>query len=344
MNDLILVGSNSIHLVHYANLVENYFNQIYLITDQEEGPWKNPLLVTSFSLRNPLNLFKTVHAIRQSLKKIQPAFVHVHQANSFAWYTSIALRGLNIPWVLTVWGSDVLIAPHRSWWLKQMLLSNLNHAHAITADSKELCTQVNLMVRNKQKTILLANFGVAIDPLPLEKEKLIYSNRLHKPLYRIDRIIQAFNELHHKDPRWQLVIAASGEQTAYLKKMARSAEAADHIHFTGWINQSEQIEYYSKALLYVSLPESDGTSSSLLEAMACGCIPVVSDLPANREWIDDMVNGVLVAEDDPDFFGRALDLDQCSVEQINREIIRNRGSRKVNAAKFIQLYQSLISK
>src|SRR5436190_4621945 len=34
--------------------------------------------------------------------------------------------------------------------------------------------------------------------------------------------------------------------------------------------------------LFVSVPSSDGTSSSLLEALAAGCLPVLSDIPANR--------------------------------------------------------------
>ena len=44
---------------------------------------------------------------------------------------------------------------------------------------------------------------------------------------------------------------------------------------------------------------SDGASLSLLEAMACGLPVVVSDIPANREWVEEGVNGVLVPCDDP---------------------------------------------
>ena len=41
-----------------------------------------------------------------------------------------------------------------------------------------------------------------------------------------------------------------------------------------------------KASVYVSAPASDATSAALLEAMAAGVVPVVNDLPANREWVD----------------------------------------------------------
>jgi glycosyltransferase involved in cell wall biosynthesis len=39
--------------------------------------------------------------------------------------------------------------------------------------------------------------------------------------------------------------------------------------------------------VYVSASLWDGASISLMEAMACGVFPVVSDIPANREWLQD---------------------------------------------------------
>jgi glycosyltransferase involved in cell wall biosynthesis len=51
---------------------------------------------------------------------------------------------------------------------------------------------------------------------------------------------------------------------------------------------------YRRSAIFVSVPESDGTSVSLLESMGAGCLPVLSDLPANREWVHDGVDGLLV--------------------------------------------------
>ena len=40
------------------------------------------------------------------------------------------------------------------------------------------------------------------------------------------------------------------------------------------------------ARVAVSVPVSDASSASLLEALAAGLVMVVNDLPANHEWVD----------------------------------------------------------
>jgi glycosyltransferase involved in cell wall biosynthesis len=46
--------------------------------------------------------------------------------------------------------------------------------------------------------------------------------------------------------------------------------------------------------IYVSTSLYDGASVSLLEAIGSGAFPVVTNIPANQEWIVDGKNGYLV--------------------------------------------------
>jgi len=92
----------------------------------------------------------------------------------------------------------------------------------------------------------------------------------------------------------------------------------------------------------VSVPESDATSISLLEAMAFGCVPVVSDLPANREWIQNGVNGIIADNLDIDFITPALSLDQDKVRIVNTGLITEHGTKEANRRKFLQLYDRLL--
>lgn len=59
----------------------------------------------------------------------------------------------------------------------------------------------------------------------------------------------------------------------------------DRIILTGLLSQAELAGFYRRAIAVVSPSASDGTPNSVLEAMACGAIPVVGDIPPLRELL-----------------------------------------------------------
>ena len=72
---------------------------------------------------------------------------------------------------------------------------------------------------------------------------------------------------------------------------------------------------------------SDGTSLSLLEAMACGAVPVVSNIMSNRSWVLDGVNGFLFNDSDQfiNAIEKILDNNTKDMMLINQNIIKQRG-------------------
>ena len=72
------------------------------------------------------------------------------------------------------------------------------------------------------------------------------------------------------------------------------------MHFPGQVSQADLPRYYRASDLYLSASHSDGTSISLLEALACGCPALLSDIPGNREWIEPGVQGWLFPSGDAD--------------------------------------------
>jgi glycosyltransferase involved in cell wall biosynthesis len=66
------------------------------------------------------------------------------------------------------------------------------------------------------------------------------------------------------------------------------------VRFIGRVSHDSMSGLLGQSDIYVSTSLSDGTSVSLLEAMAAGAFPVVTDIPANLEWIRDGENGFLV--------------------------------------------------
>jgi glycosyltransferase involved in cell wall biosynthesis len=343
MKKLLIIGSNSIHVYNYINLVKDYFDEIILITNKKREGTDVKTIELDFHLKLSSRV-RTVAKIKNLIQEYAPSIIHIHQVNSYAYYSLISARKSLVPKILTAWGSDILLSPKKNYLLKKMVQFNLRHADFFTSDSEFMAEEMRSLLPRRKLDILIANFGIEIIEKDLLKENIIYSNRLHKKLYQIESVINAFKLFLENsiDKTWKLVIAATGEETNNLKSMVEHLNLKGNVEFVGWVDQEKNVEYYSKARLFVSIPESDATSISLLEAMAYGCIPVLSDLPANREWIDDGKNGIIVNSPSENIFERALKLNMSEVASINKRIIIEKGTKVANKKKFIQLYDHLL--
>ena len=344
MKKLLLVGSDSVHTYNYLELISGYFDEVRLLTDPSAKGKTRNIETVDFSLRNPLNYFRAVRTVREKIKALHPELIHIHQANTAAYITLKAAKGTGIPVILTAWGSDVLLLPREGFLKRKMVGYVLQHADAFTSDSEYMAGEMRKMMRDDRKEILVANFGINVPVTGGEKENVIYSNRLHKKLYRIDKVIEGFHRFVKGGAvgDWKLVIAGSGEETGNLRGLVSGLDLDGQVLFAGWLGRDENAKYYARARVFVSIPESDATAISLLEAMASGCIPIVSDLPANREWVTDKMNGIVVRDLSENFFEGVLKMDREKIAVINRDIIAERGTKEGNRKKFIGLYERVL--
>ncbi len=303
-----------------------------------------PVRVTNFSLRKPWLISRNISVIRGHIKSFNPDIIHVQQAGTEAWLTLKASEGTGIPVIIAAWGSDILISPKRGYLYRKMLEYILGNGDAFTCDSAYVASVMQEMSGRRNLDVKVVNFGINIDIKEAAKEKIIYSNRLHKGLYNLDRILIAFKAFleDNNNNDWRLVMAGDGEQTHYLQCLASELGIDNHVEFPGWVDKAVNSEYYSRASIFVSIPSSDATAISLLEAMAAGCIPVLSNLPANHEWVIDGYNGIIVTGFTGNFLQRAMDLDQLKVASINSEIIEKKGTKEANRKVFIELYKKFL--
>ncbi|MDD2413412.1 MAG: glycosyltransferase, partial [Bacteroidales bacterium] len=152
-----------------------------------------------------------------------------------------------------------------------------------------------------QTKVLTFTFGLEKLPEISIEDKdyaLFFSNRILNSNYNIDKVILHFAKIRLQNTKAKLVIANEGDEKDNLKTLCHELKITDSVEFIGFITQNQQDEIYKKSGFYYTLPTSDATSVSLLEAMAWGCIPIVSNIPANREWIENLKNGIILSNVD----------------------------------------------
>lgn len=84
---------------------------------------------------------------------------------------------------------------------------------------------------------------------------------------------------------WRLDILGDGPYREILEELVRELGIEDKVQFHGWIpNRSErQLELLGQAKVYVSASTFENCPMSVLEALAAGVYPLVSDIPAHRQ-------------------------------------------------------------
>lgn len=110
----------------------------------------------------------------------------------------------------------------------------------------------------------------------------LYAGRL-VPLKKIELIIEAFHHLKKSGSlEHKLVLAGDGseEYVQALKDHVSAYQLDENIVFTGRVDVDP---YYKSCHVYISASGIEGFPLSPLEAMSYGLLPVLSDIPAHRE-------------------------------------------------------------
>lgn len=230
-------------------------------------------------------------------KALRPAFVHAHYLSSHGTLGWLAqkLLGVRAPLIGSAWGSDILDTPLRSKVQHALIRRVLAACALTTSDSRHMAERMREL---GAREVMVFPFGLDALPPPAsgKLEHLFFANRGLETLYAPGRVLAVFAAVQREWPDAQLVIANDGSLRATLAQQAKALGLADAVHFTGRLDAVAQAAWYRQAQWYLSLPRSDSVSVSVLEAMAHGCIPILSDLPANHELIETGLTGVILAD------------------------------------------------
>jgi glycosyltransferase involved in cell wall biosynthesis len=142
-----------------------------------------------------------------------------------------------------------------------------------------------------------------------------------------------------------LAMAGQPEALQWVERL----HLQENIRLLPFLPQEQVWNLFQKSAVTVSVSSHDGTPNSLLEAMACGCFPVVGDIESLREWITPGINGLLVEPHQPQAVAEAIllalenpDLRRVAVEA-NQALVHQRAETGLVRAQSEVFYQRITS-
>ena len=130
--------------------------------------------------------------------------------------------------------------------------------------------------------------------------------RSWEPNYGVDVLLKAFEEATLQNPELRLILLGDGSlHEQYVEKLENET-LKDIVFVGGRVPNSDLIRYYGAADIYITPSHVDGSSVSLMEALACGLPTIASDIPANLEWVYHNENGWIFPDGDIDALRDAI--------------------------------------
>ena len=244
--------------------------------------------------------------LRRVIRRLQPDVIHAGPIQSAAFLA--ALSGFH-PLVSMSWGSDLLLDADRSAWMRWVTRFTLRRTTVLAADCRTVLEKAAQFGFPPQRVVLFP-WGVELARFQPGRADafrarrgwqdafVVLSLRTWEPLYGVDVVARGFARAARQNPRLRLLLLGGGSQAGLIRSIFEQEGVQEQVFFGGQVNGDDLPQYYQAADLYVSASHSDGSSVSLMEALASGLPVLVSDIPSNREWITPGREGWLFADGD----------------------------------------------
>ena len=241
--------------------------------------------------------------LRWTIRKYKPDILHALELQNAGYMSLRALSKYKpdgLRFIATNWGSDIFwfqrFPKHRAKLQALLKLADTYSAecHRDVALARELgFTGEALPVIPNAGGFSKADLSIPL--LPPDKRKTIALKGYHGWVGRAKVALNAVGELAPELSDYQIVVYSANRSVLKLAKQIASRTGLEiTAHGKGALSHQKMLEVYAQSKIYVGLSESDGISTSMLEAMAMGAIPVQTSTACCDEWFRE--TGVAVHE------------------------------------------------
>ena len=297
---VLLANASCIHTVRWAI----YLSRKYSVTilSFEKTTIDNVEIIQLFSpLSGILRYLWVLPSVIKLLISIRPNILHAHYAGGYGFTGALSAYH---PFIVSVWGSDIYQAPHKSLLYRQILRFILRRADYLCSTSFAMRTEAS---NYTDRDFLITPFGIDTNvykPFPQRRTSDLFTIGTVKKLdktYGVDRLLRAFAILRDKRPKVELrlLVVGDGSERENLVELAQSLGISPYVEFIGAASQRDVPDLLNRMSVYVALSRSESFGVSVLEASACGVPVVVSDAGGLPEVVVDSETGFVIKNGDP---------------------------------------------
>ena len=366
MKILLLSDINSEHTIKWTNLLVD--NSIDVAVFSLTIPNKNVLseikiqkiYVPSYlkekstkqSLLSKIYYLKGLPDLLYAIDEFKPDIVHAHYASS---YGLLGRKSKFKPYIISAWGSDILIFPNKSFIHKNILKKNLLSANIVTATSHLMVNLIKTISSIKAEHI---PFGIDLNQFfpkkvnrPFNTNDIVFGSiKSFEHIYGHQYLIKAFAKLAIEFPERniKLFLVGDGSLMNDLKHLVFDLGINDKVVFSGKIAYSEICDYHNMIDIFVNPSINESFGVSVLEASACEKPVIASNVGGLPEVVDNGKTGILVTPMNIEYLYQsmknlllnktvAINMGKCG-----RQWVEQHYNFKINGQLMINLYRGLL--
>jgi glycosyltransferase involved in cell wall biosynthesis len=274
----------------------------------------------------------------------------------------------NVPLILSVWGNDFTLHARSTPWMRWFTRRAVARANGLHADChRDIGLAREWGLHSDRPTLVVPGSGgldrdifqagtADLDRLRPELKTqmnalspdtpVVMNPRGFRAYVRNDTFFQSIPYILNEIPETKFLAPTMlTEKPAQQWRTRLGIE--DSMILLPKLTPEEMAVMYQRSQVVVSPSEHDGTPNTFLEAIACGCFPVVGDLESLREWIQDGTNGFLIDPGSPQALADAVikslrdhDL-RSQAFQHNQTLIDDRAERSRVGQDLNQFYRDV---
>jgi L-malate glycosyltransferase len=364
---LYLTDNNSVHNQRFLEKMTDAGHEVWYWNLTTTRPVENPpvsgdrsiISAKSIDGASPGQYRELLQQMQSVLQELQPALVHAGPIQSAGYLAALANYH---PLLLMSWGSDLLLHAERSSEWKHATEFTLQKADALFCDCENVLRKAHTYRLFSNSQIVQFPWGIkrgvfspqgSLPPGELFETRAGETTFIHTrswdPLYGTDVLLDGFRRAQRMNSSLHLLLLGNGSLEQSIRDYVNAHGLSDAVSLIGPQPAQDLPMWFRAAGGYISCAKSDGTSISLLEAMATGLPVIVTDIPSNREWVTEPDNGWLARAGSAESVAKCMlcvaqltPEERKAIAERNRRIVAERADWDKNFPRLLEMYERLV--